>query len=38
MAFFKREPAAPAEPYEVEKSEAEWRRQLSPEQFRVTRE
>ena len=38
MAFFKREPAAPAEPYEVEKPEAEWRRALSPEQFRVLRE
>ena len=38
MAFFKREPAAPAEHYEVEKPEAEWRRALSPEQFRVLRE
>jgi peptide-methionine (R)-S-oxide reductase len=37
MAFFKRD-AAPAEHYEVEKPEAEWRRELSPEQFRVLRE
>jgi peptide-methionine (R)-S-oxide reductase len=38
MAFFKRETATPAEHYEVEKPEAEWRRELSPEQFRVLRE
>ncbi len=37
MAFFKRETAAPAERYEVEKPEDEWRRELSPEQFRVLR-
>jgi peptide-methionine (R)-S-oxide reductase len=37
MAFFKRD-TAPAEHYEVEKPEAEWRRELSPEQFRVLRE
>ena len=37
MAFFKRETAAPAEHYEVEKPEEEWRRELSPEQFRVLR-
>jgi peptide-methionine (R)-S-oxide reductase len=36
MAFFKRE-TAPAEHYEVEKPEDEWRRELSPEQFRVLR-
>ena len=38
MVFFKREAAAPAETYEVQKSDAEWRSQLSPEQFRVLRE
>jgi peptide-methionine (R)-S-oxide reductase len=38
MAFFKRETTAPAERYEVEKPEAEWRRELTPEQFRVLRE
>jgi peptide-methionine (R)-S-oxide reductase len=37
MAFFKRETATPAEHYEVEKPEDEWRRELSPEQFRVLR-
>ena len=37
MAFFKRESAAPAEGYAVQKSEAEWRAELSPEQFRVLR-
>jgi peptide-methionine (R)-S-oxide reductase len=37
MAFFKRETAAPAEHYEVQKPEDEWRRELSPEQFRVLR-
>ena len=39
MAFFKREaaPAAPAEAYEVQKPEDEWRRSLTPEQFRVLR-
>ena len=36
MAFFKRE-TAPAGHYEVEKPEDEWRRALSPEQFRVLR-
>ena len=37
MAFFKRE-TAPAERHEVEKPEDEWRRELSPEQFRVLRQ
>ena len=37
MAFFKRETATPARHYEVEKPEDEWRRELSPEQFRVLR-
>ena len=37
MAFFKRETAAPAEHYEVQKPDAEWRAELSPEQFRVLR-
>ena len=37
MAFFKRETAAPTETYEVQKPEDEWRRELSPEQFRVLR-
>jgi peptide-methionine (R)-S-oxide reductase len=37
MAFFKRETTAPAEHYEVQKPEDEWRRELSPEQFRVLR-
>lgn len=37
MAFFKRETAAPAEAYEVQKPDAEWRAELSPEQFRVLR-
>ena len=37
MAFFKREAAAPAEHYEVQKPDAEWRAELSPEQFRVLR-
>ena len=37
MAFFKRETAAPAETYEVQKPDAEWRAALSPEQFRVLR-
>jgi peptide-methionine (R)-S-oxide reductase len=37
MAFFKRETAAPAETYEVQKPDAEWRAELSPEQFRVLR-
>ena len=37
MAFFKRETAAPAGHYEVQKPEDEWRRELSPEQFRVLR-
>ncbi len=37
MAFFKRETTAPAETYEVQKPEDEWRRELSPEQFRVLR-
>jgi peptide-methionine (R)-S-oxide reductase len=37
MAFFKRETAAPSEQYEVQKPEDEWRRELSPEQFRVLR-
>jgi peptide-methionine (R)-S-oxide reductase len=39
MAFFKREAAgaAPAEQYEVRKPDAEWRAELTPEQFRVLR-
>ena len=37
MAFFQREKTAPAETYEVQKPEDEWRRELSPEQFRVLR-
>jgi peptide-methionine (R)-S-oxide reductase len=37
MAFFKRETAAPTETYEVQKPDAEWRAELSPEQFRVLR-
>jgi len=37
MAFFKREAAAPSEHYDVQKPEDEWRRELSPEQFRVLR-
>lgn len=37
MAFFKRETQAPAEGYEVQKPDAEWRAELSPEQFRVLR-
>ena len=37
MAFFKRETAPPAEAYEVQKPDAEWRAELSPEQFRVLR-
>ena len=40
MAFFKRETtaeAAPAERYEVQKPDAEWRAELTPEQFRVLR-
>ena len=37
MAFFKRETTEPAERHEVEKPEDEWRRELSPEQFRVLR-
>ena len=37
MAFFKRDAAPPAEAYEVQKPEDEWRRELSPEQFRVLR-
>ena len=37
MAFFKRETAAPSEHYDVQKPEDEWRRELSPEQFRVLR-
>ena len=38
MAFFNRETkTAPAETYEVQKPEEEWRRELSPEQFRVLR-
>ena len=37
MAFFKRETAAPAETYKVQKPDAEWRAALSPEQFRVLR-
>ena len=37
MAFFKRETAAPAGRYEVQKPEDEWRRELTPEQFRVLR-
>ena len=37
MVFFKRDTAAPAETYEVQKSDAEWRAELSPEQFRVLR-
>ena len=37
MAFFKRETAAPAGCYEVQKPEDEWRRELTPEQFRVLR-
>ncbi len=37
MAFFKREAAPPAETYAVQKPEDEWRRELSPEQFRVLR-
>ena len=37
MAFFQREKTAPAETYAVQKSDAEWRAALSPEQFRVLR-
>ena len=37
MAFFKRETAAPAGTYEVEKPDAEWQAELTPEQFRVLR-
>ena len=37
MAFFQREKTAPAETYEVQKPDAEWRAELSPEQFRVLR-
>ena len=37
MAFFKRETAASTETYEVQKPDAEWRAELSPEQFRVLR-
>ena len=37
MAFFKREAAPPDEHYAVQKPEDEWRRELSPEQFRVLR-
>jgi peptide-methionine (R)-S-oxide reductase len=36
MAFFKRE-TAPTERYEVEKPDEDWRRELTPEQFRVLR-
>lgn len=37
MAFFQREKTAPAETYAVQKPDAEWRAELSPEQFRVLR-
>lgn len=37
MAFFQRDKTAPAETYEVQKPDAEWRAALSPEQFRVLR-
>ena len=37
MAFFKRETAPAARNYEVQKPEDEWRRELTPEQFRVLR-
>lgn len=37
MALFKRE-APPTEHYPVEKSEAEWRTELTPEQFRILRQ
>ncbi len=38
MALFKRSPEAEAPAYPVTKSEAEWRRDLTAEQFRVLRE
>ena len=37
MGLFKREPTGPEESYPVRKSEAEWRAELTPEQFRVLR-
>ncbi len=37
MTFFKRETASPAKHREVQMPEDEWRRELSPEQFRVLR-
>ncbi len=37
MALFKRE-TAPTEHFPVQKSEAEWRAELTPEQFRVLRQ